>query len=136
VGMTNNEDHYYTVYCKAAREYKNLHANKELPNYFVSSAEIDPHARIMTQAVMQAHVDTAISSTVNLPKDCTEEQMAQIYLEGWKNGLKGLTIFRNGCKREAILTTGEISKDKNQTNAPQSRGEWKKIAPDTKYYKR
>lgn len=136
VGMTNNEDHYYTVYCKAAREYKNLHPEQELPNYFVSSAEIDPHNRIMTQAVMQSHVDTAISSTVNLPKDCTEEQMAQIYLEGWKNGLKGLTIFRNGCKREAILTTGEISKDKNQTNAPQSCGEWKKIAPDTKYYKR
>lgn len=136
VGLTNNQDHYYTVYCKAAREYKELYPNSELPDYFVSSSDIDPQSRVVTQAVMQDHVDTAISSTVNLPKSCTEEEMAQIYLQAWKNGLKGLTIFRNGCKREGILTTGEISKDKDQTNTPQSRGEWKKIAPDTKYYKR
>ena len=105
VGLTDNEDHYYTVYCKAAREYKELHPDAELPNYFVSSADIDPVARVETQGIMQNHVDTAISSTVNLPESCTEEEMAQIYLQAWKNGLKGLTIFRSGCKRQAILTT-------------------------------
>lgn len=119
VGLTDNQDHYYTVYCKAAREYKELYPDSELPSYFVSSSDIDPQSRVFTQAVMQDHVDTAISSTVNLPESCTEEDMAQIYLEAWKNGLKGLTIFRSNCKRLAILTT-DSHEDKTETHQPQT----------------
>ena len=105
VGLTDNEDHYYKVYCKCANEYMKLHETTELPNWFVSSYDIDPFNRIVTQSVMQDHVDTAISSTINLPEDTTEELMAQLYLKGWKLGLKGLTIFRNNCKKMGILTT-------------------------------
>ena len=119
VGLTDNQDHYYTVYCKAVREYKELYPDSELPSYFVSSSDIDPQSRIATQAVMQDHVDTAISSTVNLPESCTEEEMAQIYLEAWKNGLKGLTIFRSGCKRLAILTT-DSHENKTKSTEPQT----------------
>lgn len=119
VGLTDNQDHYYTVYCKAAREYKELYPDSELPDYFVSSSDIDPQSRVVTQAIMQDHVDTAISSTVNLPESCTEEEMAQIYLQAWKNGLKGLTIFRSGCKRQAILTTNS-QKDKTEAPQPQT----------------
>lgn len=120
VGLTDNQDHYYTVYCKAAREYKELYPDSELPNYFISSSDIDPQSRVVTQAVMQDHVDTAISSTVNLPESCTEEEMAQIYLQAWKNGLKGLTIFRSGCKRLAILTT-DNREDKTEAPQPQTK---------------
>lgn len=119
VGLTDNQDHYYTVYCKAAREYKELYPDSELPSYFVSSSDIDPQSRVVTQAVMQDHVDTAISSTVNLPESCTEEEMAQIYLQAWKNGLKGLTIFRSGCKRLAILTT-DSHENKTKSTEPQT----------------
>ena len=142
VGLTDNQDHYYTVYCKAVREYKELYPDSELPDYFVSSADIDPQSRVVTQAIMQDHVDTAISSTVNLPESCTEDEMAQIYLQAWENGLKGLTIFRSNCKRLAILTA-DNHENKTETPQPQteaftglSRGEWKQIAPDTTYYKR
>ena len=120
VGLTDNEDHYYTVYCKAAREYKELYPDSELPSYFVSSADIDPKSRVVTQAIMQDYVDTAISSTINLPESCTEEEMAQIYLQGWLNGLKGLTIFRNNCKKQAILTTGTESKQKDEIKSEQN----------------
>lgn len=121
VGLTDNQDHYYTVYCKAAREYKELYPDSELPGYFVSSSDINPQSRVITQAVMQDHVDTAISSTVNLPESCTEEDMAQIYLQAWKNGLKGLTIFRSGCKRQAILTTNNPENESTKNNSnPQS----------------
>lgn len=119
VRLTDNKDHYYTVYCKAAREYKELYPNSELPSYFVSSSDIDPQSRVVTQAVMQDHVDTAISSTINLPESCTEEDMAQIYLQAWKNGLKGLTIFRSNCKRLAILTT-DSHEDKTEAPQPQN----------------
>lgn len=114
VGLTDNEDHYYTVYCKAAREYKELYPGKDLPNYFIASGDIDPKNRVTIQAVMQNYVDTAISSTINLPENCTEEEMAQIYLQGWKAGLKGLTIFRSNCKRLAILTTDNKKNEENE----------------------
>lgn len=120
VGLTDNQDHYYTVYCKAAREYKELYPDSELPNYFVSSSDIDPQSRVFTQAIMQDHVDTAISSTVNLPESCTEEEMAQIYLQAWKSGLKGLTIFRSNCKRLAILTTENHRDNTKETSQPQA----------------
>ena len=116
VGLTDNEDHYYTVYCKAASEYLAAHPECDgvLPDWFVSSADIDPIRRVKTQAVIQKHIDTAISSTVNLPEAASEDDMARIYIEAWKQGTKGLTIFRSGCKREAILTTGDTTPKKNE----------------------
>lgn len=117
VGLTDNEDHYYTVYCKAAREYLDLHpeCNGVLPDYFVASSDIDPIRRVTTQAIIQKHIDTAISSTVNLPESATEDDMARIYIEAWKQGTKGLTIFRSWCKREAILTTGDVTKTQGKS---------------------
>ena len=119
VGMTDGEDTYYQVYCKAAREYLDKKKKKELPSYFISSAEIDPHNRVLTQACMQNHVDTAISSTVNLPNSATKEDIAKIYLDAWKNGLKGITIFRDGCERLGNLTTSN-----SNTVHSLVRGDW------------
>ena len=118
VGLTDNQDHYYTVYCKPAREYMELHKTTMLPDYFVAATDIDPYDRIQTQSVMQDHIDTAISSTINLPESCTEEEMAQYYLAAWMSGLKGLTIFRANCKKLAILTAGsepQNEKDKGES---------------------
>jgi len=88
-----------------------LHNTNTLPDYFVTSEEIPWLDRVKTQAVMQKHVDTAISSTINLPYSATKEDVAGIYLEAWKRGIKGITIFRNGCKRAPIL-----SKEKSDEN--------------------
>lgn len=110
VGMTEGEDTYYEVYCKAAREWREMYPGQKLPNWFVASEDIPWQDRVATQAVMQEHVDTAISSTVNLPEDATKDDIAGIYLEAWKQGCKGITIFRNNCKRLGILTT-DSSKD-------------------------
>lgn len=104
-GMTNNEDHYYDVYCKTASEYLKNNIGKELPEYFIGSSDIYWKDRVETQSIMQNHVDTAISSTVNLPKQSTKDDVEQLYLNAWKMGLKGITIFRDGCSRLGILTT-------------------------------
>lgn len=109
VGMTDGEDTYYTVDCKAAKDWRKLYPGKEFPDYFVSSEDIPWRDRIATQAIMQKHVDTAISSTVNLPENATIEDVEGIYLEAWKTGCKGITIFRNNCKKIGILTTGSKS---------------------------
>lgn len=107
VGMSGGEDKYYHIYCKAAKEYLAQHPNEKLPEYFVSSHEIPYQDRIKTQAVMQNHVDTAISSTVNLPHEATRDDVADLYIKAWEAGLKGITIFRDGCKKAGILTVGD-----------------------------
>ena len=114
VGMSDGEDEYYEIYCKAAKEYMRVHPGKELPSYFISSHEIPYLERIATQAVMQDHVDTAISSTVNLPHDATREDIAKLYLEAWRAGLKGITIFRDNCKKVGILTTDAAPSTKDR----------------------
>lgn len=110
-GLGGGEAEYHTKYCRGAKEYMELHnvEEHELPSYFVVSEDIHWYNRVMTQAVMQKHVDTAISSTINLPYSATKEDIAGIYRESWKNGIKGITIFRSGCNRAPILSKEDNS---------------------------
>ena len=82
---------------------------KELPSYFVTSHQIRPEMRVKMQATIQKHIDTAISSTVNLPEDITPEEVEKIYLLAWKMGCKGITVYREGS-REGILETEKLVK--------------------------
>lgn len=92
-----------------------------LPEYFVTSAQIPWKNRIDTQAIMQEYVDTAISSTINLPKDTPIEEVEQIYLYAWQKGLKGVTIYRSGCKREGVLVVDDqsVNEDTSVENSPE-----------------
>ncbi len=81
----------------------------QLPNYFVTSHQIRPEMRVKMQATIQKHIDTAISSTVNLPEDITPEEVEKIYLLAWKMGCKGITVYREGS-REGILETDKVAK--------------------------
>ena len=90
-------------------------ANEEdLPSYVVTAHDLDPYERVKLQATMQKHIDASISSTINLNEEATKEDVFNIYVEAWKEGCKGITIFRNNCKRTAILTT-EPSKEEKVT---------------------
>ena len=79
--------------------------DKGLNNGLVCATEIDYKKRINMQSVWQKHIDSSISSTVNLPKDFPKEKIADLYMRAWDAGLKGITVFRDGCKRAGILTT-------------------------------
>lgn len=116
VGMTDGEDTYFDVYCKAAQDYMRINNTDILPDYFVSAPEIPWQDRIKTQAIMQRHVDTAISSTVNLPNSATKEDIAKLYIMAWDQGLKGVTIFRDGCKRMPILSTKKENSNESKEN--------------------
>lgn len=109
------KDEYYDVYISIAQEYMNLFHTNTLPKIFITAGEINWKDRINMQAVLQEHVDTAISSTVNLPKSISCEEIEQLYLYAWEKGLKGVTIFRDGCKRTGILTTSDKSDDEKNT---------------------
>ena len=106
----NGEDTYYQVDSKIVEDYKKATGDVKLSDYFVTSANINPIDRIKVQAALQEYTDASISSTVNLPNEATVEDVYNIYLKAWENGLKGITIYRSGCKREGILTTDKPEK--------------------------
>lgn len=103
----DGKDTYYQVNARIVEDYIKATGNTELPDYFVTSADIKPIDRIKVQAELQRYIDASISSTINLPKEATVDDVYNIYLDAWKYGLKGVTVYRSGCKREGILTTEE-----------------------------
>lgn len=101
----DGKDKYYDVNAKIVDDYIMSTGNEVLPEYFVTSADISPIERVRVQSCLQEYIDASISSTCNLPKTATTEDVFDIYMEAWRYSLKGVTIYRSGCKREAILAT-------------------------------
>lgn len=102
------EDKYFKVYTPIVKEYMQAHQltdDSQLPDYFVTAPDIKPIDRIKMQSIWQKYIDASISSTVNLPNEATVDEVADIYLNAYKHGLKGITVFRDGCRRAGILTT-------------------------------
>ena len=102
------------------REYKVYHPlikkvfgdDDNLPEYVVSAHQIDPYFRVKMQGVIQKYTDSSISSTINLPEDIPIETVADIYITAYKEGLKGVTVYREGS-RQGILQT-ETSQGEGQ----------------------
>lgn len=102
----HGEDVLYKVYTPIVEQYmkaNHITDEEDLPEYFVTSADIKPDHRIGMQAAFQRHIDASISSTINLPNSATVEDVENIYKSAWTMGLKGVTIYRAGCAREGIL---------------------------------
>lgn len=114
----HGEEKEYKIFTPIAWEYLQSHGYGEdetkLPSYFITSAEIPYRNRIDMQATWQKHIDASISSTVNLPNSATIDDVKDLYMYAWKQGLKGITVFRDGCKRLGILTTD--NKESNESN--------------------
>ena len=111
----HGEDVYYKVFTPIAKEYMekhNLTEEEQLPDFFVTSQTIDPFKRVEIQGAWQKHIDASISSTINLPNDASIDLVEDLYIAAWYEGLKGLTIFRDGCDRAAILTTEKPKEEK------------------------
>ncbi len=76
------------------------------PAVFVPAASIDYSKRIEMQSRIQKHIDHSISSTINLPNSVTVEEVSKIYMEAYDAGLKGITVYRDGC-RTGVLVSSE-----------------------------
>ena len=134
----HGEDVYYKVFTPIAKDYMdkhNIENEEDLPDFFVTTENLDPFMRVKMQGTWQKHIDASISSTINLPNEATVEEVEQLYMSAWEEGLKGLTIYRAGCKREGILTT-DNKKEEIEEVVELKRGEWEAIPDDTVYYKR
>jgi ribonucleoside-diphosphate reductase alpha chain len=67
---------------------------------------------MLMMAAVQPFISGAISKTINLPADVTVEEIEDIYVYGWRLGLKNLALYRDGCKAEQVLHTSLEDKDK------------------------
>ena len=85
-------------------------AYKNSPWYGADSASINWEQRIELQAIAQKYTTHSISSTINLPKETTEEVVSNIYMEAWHRGLKGVTVYRDGS-RDGILNSVDKSEE-------------------------
>ena len=119
----HGEDVYYRVYTPIVKQYMDEHGledDSELPEYFVTSSDIKPIDRIKMQGIWQQYIDASISSTINLPQEATVDDVANIYLNAYKCGLKGITVFRSGCRRAAILSSPAKPSQPEAPSKPQT----------------
>lgn len=113
----HGHDEYYKVYTPIVKEYMDKHGLKddsELSDFFVTAQTLNYKERIEMQGIWQDHIDASISSTVNVPNDFTVEDVEDLYMKAWERGLKGITIFRDGCKRTGILSTSSHDDNDNK----------------------
>jgi ribonucleoside-diphosphate reductase alpha chain len=96
----------HEIFHPVAKAYIEQTGENQLPDYFVSSHQISPDYRIKLQALMNKYIDQSISNTVNLPADTPEEKIAYYYMEAWRQGCKGITVYRDGS-REGVLVSAE-----------------------------
>ncbi len=109
----------FIVYHPKLKTWMEVTGEKKIENsaYHGSTAsEIDWKKRIKLQAIVQKYTTHSISSTINLANDVTEEQVGKIYMEAWKNGLKGITVYRDGS-RSGVLVSNDEQKKISKTGA-------------------
>ncbi|MGV9616121.1 adenosylcobalamin-dependent ribonucleoside-diphosphate reductase [Nocardia xishanensis] len=83
------------------RDYPHLPA--EVRAAFPTALEVAPEWHLRMQAAVQRHVDAAVSKTVNLPATATVDDIRAIYLAAWKARVKGITVYRYGCREGQVL---------------------------------
>lgn len=98
----------FTVYHPKLKKWMEVSGEKEeskSPYYGSTAPEIDWIQRVKLQSVIQKYTTHSISSTINLPNDVSTEEVSNIYMESWKEGLKGITVYRDGSRSGVLIST-------------------------------
>lgn len=113
-GATHTEE----AFSKLTKE--DLQKAFEISPWYKSTAnDIDWVKRVEMQSILQKYTTSAISSTINLPNDVSEGEVAEIYMEAWKQGLKGVTVYRDGSRSGVLVSENATEEDKFESkNAP------------------
>ena len=97
-----------------------IYSNEEIndlvaksPYYKATSKDVDWLQKVRMQGRVQKWVDHSISVTINLPADVTEELVGELYMEAWKSGCKGCTVYREGS-RAGVLVSNDDNKGKKE----------------------
>jgi len=84
---------------------------------FIVSHDLTPNEHLKTLSIINKHVDLSISKTINLSNSATKEEISEIYIEAWKNNIKGVTVYRDGSRKNQVLSTSQ-NKDNKINNLP------------------
>ena len=100
----------FQVYHKKLKTWMKITGKKDIsksPWHNNTAHDLNWEKRVELQGKITQHLDHSVSSTINLPKDISEEEVAKIYMKAWKSGCKGITVYRDGCRDGVLITKKE-----------------------------
>ena len=107
-------------------EVKSNYTQEELDNlvakspyYKATANDVDWMEKVRMQGSVQKWVDHSISVTINLPSDVTEELVGKLYVEAWRSGCKGCTVYRDGCRSGVLIAVDKKKKETKPTEGQQ-----------------
>jgi ribonucleoside-diphosphate reductase alpha chain len=104
--LASNEDNPYELISNLTKAELEK-AFEESPWHKSTANDIDWIKRVELQAIVQKYISHSISSTINLPKDVSLDSVSNIYMESWMRGLKGITVYRDGCRSGVLVSDTE-----------------------------
>ena len=94
---------------------------RQSPYYKATSNDVDWLSKVRMQGRVQKWVDHSISVTINLPSDVSEELVGQLYVEAWKSGCKGVTVYRDGSRAGVLVSNNSEKKKEDSSRFPTKR---------------
>jgi len=117
-GLTRKE-----LYEKINNNHKSIQGIKEIPEKiqrrFLTSHDLSPEDHVLIQCAFQRYVNNAVSKTVNMKNESTEEDVEKVYWLAYENGAKGVTVYRDGSKSFQVLNISEKKKEDKKKELPE-----------------